>query len=80
MGLSKEVPDVVDIIRRKRQPARLIYLSQNYSLEKPGESELIADASLDPLFLKFDSEKAPTPYTYEIRDTASKFIGDFPVE
>lgn len=80
MGLKiKQLPDFFDTIGREAESARPLYLSQYYSLEKPSESEFIADAGLDPLFLKFDSEKTPLIYAYEIRNTRRKFIRYLPV-
>jgi hypothetical protein len=75
----KETSDVLEIIGSDTESARPLYLSQYYSLEKPGESEFIADAGLDPLFLKFYSEKSPLIYAYEIRNTRRKFIRYLPV-
>lgn len=75
MGLkTKKLLNVLNVISRDTESARPFYLSQNYSLEKPSESELISDPGLDPLFLKFDSEKAPFVDADEVRDTARKFI------
>lgn len=72
--VSEEFFDVLDIVGSEGESAGFLYLSENYSLQNAGESKLLALSRLDPLFLKFDPEKAPAKYAYEVGYPARKLV------